>query len=85
VKKKKRWLERNELPKSSNTAWRSPHWQIASVNQNATDNETDIGDVYANARSMADDTVWSEPVSGSKFPVKQGKYREFPRFEPFFA
>jgi hypothetical protein len=35
--------------------------------------------------SLADDAVWSEPVSGRKFPVKQGKYREFSRFEPFFA
>jgi hypothetical protein len=31
--------------------------------------------------SLADDAVWSEPLSSGKFPVRQGKYREFRQFE----
>ena len=30
---------------------------------------------------MVDDAVWSEPLSSGKFPVRQGKYREFRQFE----
>ena len=28
-----------------------------------------------------DDAVWSEPLSGGEFPVRQGKNREFRQFE----
>jgi hypothetical protein len=30
--------------------------------------------------SLADDAVWSEPLSSGKFPVRQGKYRELQQF-----
>jgi hypothetical protein len=32
------------------------------------------------ADCLADDAVRCEPLSGAKFPVKQGKYREFLTF-----
>ena len=37
--------------------------------------------VSVRSDSLADDAVWSEPLSSGKFPVRQGKYREFRQFE----
>jgi hypothetical protein len=34
---------------------------------------------------MADETVCYEPISDGKFPVKQGKYREFLQFNDLFG
>ena len=34
---------------------------------------------------MVDETVCYEPLSDGKFPVKQGKYREFLPFSAFFG
>jgi hypothetical protein len=34
---------------------------------------------------LADETVCYEPLSDGKFPVKQGKYREFLPFSAFFG
>ena len=70
-----RRLHRN-LGRFATCPWQSPAARAVTARS-----EVSHYRVSVRSDSLPDDAVWSEPLSSGKFPVKQGKYREFHQFE----